>query len=81
MGKALNQACLDRVGPATPYNDGNRLGRILGRTNPQVPSCDYDEINLETHQLGRKLGGPIGVSLRISILCGDVLSFYVATLA
>jgi hypothetical protein len=46
-----------------------------------VPSCDYDEINLETHQLGRKLRGPIEFSLRISILDGNVLSFYVAKLA
>ena len=45
------------------------------------PSCYHDDINLETHQLGRKLRGPIGLSLRISVLDGDVLSFYVATLA
>ena len=41
----------------------------------------YDDIDLETHQLGRKLRGPIELPLRISILGGDVLSFYVATLA
>jgi hypothetical protein len=38
-------------------------------------------INLETHQLGRKLRIPIGLPLRISVLGGDVLSFYVATVA
>ena len=46
-----------------------------------VPSCYHDDINLETHQLGRKLREPIELPLRISVLDGDVLSFYVATLA
>src|SRR4030095_1082074 len=44
-------------------------------------SCCHDDINLETHQLGRKLREPIGLPLRISVLDGDVLSFYVAKLA
>ena len=48
---------------------------------PRAPSCYHDDVNLETHQLGRKLRAPIRLSLRISILGGDVLSFYVATLA
>ena len=46
-----------------------------------VPSCYHDDINLETHQLGRKLRSPIVLPLRISVLDGDVLSFYVAKLA
>ena len=41
----------------------------------------HDDINLETHQLGRKLRIPFGLVLRISVLAGDVLSFYVAKLA
>ena len=45
------------------------------------PSCYHDDINLETHQLGRKLREPIALPLRISVLDGDVLSFYVAKLA
>ena len=45
------------------------------------PSCYQDDINLETHQLGRKLREPIDLALRISVLDGDVLSFYVAKLA
>ena len=45
------------------------------------PSCYHDDINLETHQLGRKLREPIELPLRISVLDGDVLSFYVAKLA
>ena len=44
-------------------------------------ACYHDDINLETHQLGRKLREPIGLPLRISVLDGDVLSFYVAKLA
>ncbi len=63
------------------HNDGNRLGCILGRLDRHV-SCRYhDDINLQTHQLGRKLRGPIDLPLRISVLDGDVLSFYVAKLA
>ena len=67
--------------PSARHNDGNRLGRILGRPDASVPSCYHDDINLETHQLGRKLRGPIELPLRISVLDGDVLSFYVAKLA
>ena len=67
--------------PSARHNDGNRLGRILGRPDVRVPSCYHDDINLETHQLGRKLREPIVVPLRISVLNGDVLSFYVAKLA
>ncbi len=52
---------------------------LAARTH--VPSCYHDDINLETHQLGRKLREPIELPLRISVLDGDVLSFYVATLA
>ena len=46
-----------------------------------VPSCYHNDINLETDQLGRKLRKTIALPLRISVLDGDVLSFYVATLA
>ena len=67
--------------PSAHHNDGNRLGRILGRPDRMVPSCYHDDINLETHQLGRKLREPIELPLRISVLDGDVLSFYVAKLA
>ena len=46
-----------------------------------TPSSYHDDINFETHQLGRKLREPIDLPLRISVLAGDVLSFYVAKLA
>src|SRR5262245_18965558 len=81
MGKAFNKARIDRIDPSACHHDGNRLDRILGRQDYPVPSCCHDDINLETHQLGRKLREPIDLSLRISVLDGDVLSFYVAKLA
>ena len=65
----------------TRHNDGNRLGRILGRPDQYVPSCYHDDINLEMHQLGRQLRKPILLPLRMSVLEGDVLSLYVAKLA
>ena len=74
-------ACLDRIGRRAHHNDGNRLGRILGRLDQRVTSCYQDDINLETHQLGRNLRMTIDLSLRISVLDGDVLSFDVAKLA
>ena len=57
------------------------LVAFLAAWTVKVPSCCHDDINLETHQLGRKLGEPIRLPLRISVLDGDVLSFDVATLA
>ena len=45
------------------------------------PSCYHDDINLEAHQLCRKLREPIELPLSISVLEGDVLSFYIAKLA
>jgi hypothetical protein len=45
------------------------------------PCYYHDNINLETHQLGGKLRGPIAIPLRMSVLDGDVLPFYVAQLA
>ena len=80
-GEAFHVACPDRVEPRAHHNDGNRLSCILGRLDCHVPCRYHDDINLETHQLGRKLRVPIGLPLRISVLDGDVLSFYVATLA
>ena len=37
--------------------------------------------NLEAHEFGSKLRKTISIPLRISVLDGDVLSFYVAKLA
>ena len=57
------------------------LVAFLAARISRAASCYHDDINLETHQLGRKLREPIELSLRISVLDGDVLSFYVAKLA
>ena len=57
------------------------LVAFLSRPDHRVPSCCHDDINLETHQLGCKLRVPLALPLRISVLGGDVLSFYVAKLA
>jgi hypothetical protein len=45
------------------------------------PPCYEDDIDLDTHQVGHKLGSAIGVSLGISVLEVDILSFYVTNLA
>src|SRR5215475_8919819 len=81
MGKAFDKTCPDRIDPLARHNDWNRLGRIVGRHDQPGPSCCQDDINLESHQLGRKLREPIDLSLRISVLDGDVLSVYIAKLA
>ena len=63
------------------HNDRNRLGCINGCPDPYAASCYHDDINLETHQLSRMLRSPVEFTFRISVLDGDVLSFYVAPLA
>src|SRR5438093_7883193 len=68
-------------GPIAHHNDGNRLGRVLGRPDRHVPSCYHDDINLETHQLGRKLTLAIRFSLCVSILDDDVFPLHVPQLA
>src|SRR5262249_60393206 len=74
------RACRDRIGARSHQNAWNRLGCIRGASGKGVAPSRHDEINLETRKLGRQLGEPIVFSLRISILDGDVLSFYVAKL-
>ena len=68
-------------GPPPVITMGIVLVAFLAARISLVPSCYHDDINLETHQLGRKLREPIDLPLRISVLDGDVLSFYVAKLA
>jgi hypothetical protein len=65
-------------GPSACHNDGNRLGRIFDRVDPVIPSCYYNDINLETHKLGCEFRDAMAFPLRISVLGGDVLSFDVA---
>src|SRR6266576_1234886 len=77
-GETLHVACRDRVEPSSHHNDWHCPGRILGRLDRRVRCRYHDDINLETPQLGRKRREPILLPLRISVLDGDVLSFYVA---
>jgi hypothetical protein len=44
-------------------------------------SCYHEDIDIEAHQFGNKLRRPIGLPLRVPVIDGDVLSFYVAQLA
>src|SRR5947199_77637 len=70
--------------PGTKSPSGRHLlmaANTLSKSSVPGPSRCYDHINLETHQLGRKLKEPIDLPLRISVLGGDVLSFYIAMLA
>jgi hypothetical protein len=41
-------------------------------------SQSKDEINLETHQFGKKAFESLHIALRRSVLEGDVLAFHVA---
>jgi hypothetical protein len=62
------------------HYDGYRCAGILGSADRPCSFSD-DDVNFKPHELGGKLRGPIAPPLRISILDGDVLSFYVASLA
>ena len=62
------------------HDDRNSRGRILRGTDRSGSSYCQDNIDLHTHQLGCKLREPRTVSLRVSVLGRDVLSFYVANL-
>jgi hypothetical protein len=62
-------------------SDGKRLSRIHNRPDGERTSGGNDDVNIETDQFGRKPRKPITLSLGISVLSGDVLSFYVAKLA
>jgi hypothetical protein len=46
------------------------MGIVLVAFLAAVPSYYQDDINLETHQLGHRLSGPIELPLRISVLRG-----------
>src|SRR5918996_2891380 len=78
--ETFNEARLDRIGALTRHNYGDRLGRIHGRLDYCAPACRHDDIDPESHQLGRELREPIELLLRITEFEGDVLSFSVAEL-
>src|SRR5215813_8065999 len=80
MGKAFNQAALDRVAPNVHHNDGGCFGCILGRLDPGEIDSNYD-VNFAPHQVGGEVGKPINFSFSVAVRKGDVLSFYVVKLA
>ena len=77
-GKAFNQAFLDRIDPGAPHNNQNSLGRSLGRLDAPGPFAVTMISTLRRTSSAGKLSEPIDFSIRISVLGGDVLSFYVA---
>src|SRR5262249_5177641 len=79
-GKALNKTLCDRIEAGTRHNDRNRLGCILGRSDPHGSCCCHDDIYLEPYQFSRTLRVLIELPLRISVLGCYVLSFYIAKL-
>jgi len=60
-------------------DDGERVGGLLGGTGCGRAPRDND-VNLERHQLGRELGKPIRLPLRIPALEGQVLPLDVSEL-
>ena len=62
------------------HDNGNCLGRFLGGTGRRRTDRD-DDIDLESHQLGRERRADDRVSLRIALLDDDVLSLDIAKLA
>lgn len=68
-----------RIGRKRRHNDGNRRGRIFDRSDRRVPACQIIS-TLRRTKIGRERRQPIGLTLGVSILYGDVLSIYVAKL-
>ena len=48
MGKAFDQACLNRIGANTDHNDWNRLSRILSCAGCLHATVD-DDVNFATN--------------------------------
>ena len=53
---------------------------MLGSKGRERPA-GHDDVHLEPEQLGREVGEPLGLPLRISILDDDVLALDVAEVA
>ena len=58
----------------TNHDDMDRLGGNLGCRHSLRPRR-YDDVHLESDQLGRKVGQPVEPTLRKSIVDDDVLPF------
>ena len=62
------------------HDDGDRRGRLLGRSDHRIRS-GHDDVHLEPHQLGRERGKPLVLSVREPALDHDVPALDVAELA
>jgi hypothetical protein len=74
----------DDVGPdrfaARGHDHGNRSGGILGRRH-RLRAAGHDQIDVETNQLGRKLGETLGAAVGRTVVEDEVLTFDVAELS
>lgn len=61
------------------HDDGNRAGRLLGREGRRSGGS-HDEINLEAHEVGGKLGESVEFQFRKTMLDENVLALVVSEL-
>ena len=62
------------------YDNGDRLGRLLGRDDSFLKRGDED-IDLELHKFGHKAGDPVQLPIGIAILNQDVFPLNVAQIS
>src|SRR5262249_30691591 len=74
--QAGDQPTLDWSTDANEDN-GDRGGRVLG-SQGAGSSHNKEDINPKADQLGREIGEPTEIPLRISVLKGDVLTLHIA---
>src|SRR4029077_13379630 len=68
--EAIDYASRDRI-HVSHHNNGNRLGRLLGREDRRQSSADKD-IDLELHEFGYVFQDLVPLSLNVAILNQDV---------
>src|SRR5512144_684366 len=78
-GEAGHEAVSDRVAHGG-RDDGDRLGRLPRGAGSRGGPGD-DEIDLETHELGRQIRETLHVSVRRAVFDQDVATFDMAPLA
>src|SRR5262249_61044584 len=79
LGEARDEPLPDGI-TDSHHNDGDRLGRLLGRQHRWRRHGGYD-VHLEADQLGREVGEPLVLPLRPSVLHDDVLALDIAQVA
>src|SRR5207249_1024674 len=73
-GKALDQACLDRVGRQARHDDGDRRGRLLGCQDPRATGTGHnDDVDVGTDEFGSQLWEEGDVPFRVAVRHDDVL--------